>query len=247
MKKTRYTSQTFVTVPNKCSMAKLSASAQAVYFWLVAYDFEFENTTPSRKSLAKLSGVKSQATISRVLDELESLGLITITSRKKKNGGDATNQYEINIVDTEPCRLKDLQGGVQIMNTGGSINEHEHNNYISNKGTNVPADAGPSPKEKEKTSPTMKKLVYDVVRKYDLPTRNNAHLQARIKQFEESPNPDVAREYLNLLLELDYETLTGDYKPELSTGLDIRDKSKQIMRWLKDNKHSVDKSKYVNL
>ena len=83
--------------------------------------------------------------------------------------------------------------------------------------------------------PTIKKLYYDVVKKYGLPTFNNAVLQKKMKDLEREVGYESASIYLQALLVYDWEEIDGEYKPTLANALDIYGKRVKIMHFLREN------------
>lgn len=80
--------------------------------------------------------------------------------------------------------------------------------------------------------PTIKKLYYDVIKKYRLPVINHTVLNAKIKALESEVGYEEASLYLSLLLENDYFAIQGEYKPMLANALDIYGKRIKIMAFL---------------
>jgi DNA-binding transcriptional regulator YhcF (GntR family) len=94
-----YAAQTFVTMPNKLTLATVSCHAQAVYVWMCSMQDETGVCWPSIAKLAELTHT-SRSTVKRACSELEATGLMArqfTDNRKRKT----VNRYQVLIKDTE--------------------------------------------------------------------------------------------------------------------------------------------------
>jgi predicted transcriptional regulator len=93
--KKRYKPGTFITVPSKYRLAELDGLTQSAYMWLC--DHADRNTGlcfPSIERLAMLCKV-SRNTIRNRIQKLETTGLIVRTRRKRSNGTNMPNLYQV--------------------------------------------------------------------------------------------------------------------------------------------------------
>lgn len=85
---------TFIIVPNKKHLYKLSAKAQVTWLALCAYADEDGTCYPSKSSLANLTGLGDR-TITRGLEELKEKKWITWNVNKKPDGSFSSNSYTL--------------------------------------------------------------------------------------------------------------------------------------------------------
>ncbi len=87
----------------------------------------------------------------------------------------------------------------------------------------------------EAEQPTIKKLYYDVVTKYKLPTINNRVLQMKMKDLEAEVGYEFASIYLKALLKYDWDKLEGEFKPTITRALDVYGKRVKILKFLREH------------
>ena len=104
-------------VPNREVYRQLKPNAKVVYVALCDYADDTGTCWPSRRTVAKDSGL-SLSTVDRSLRELVKAGVIEKQSRIKDNGDNASNVYQIMIVATDEGGVTQTPGGV-TENAGG--------------------------------------------------------------------------------------------------------------------------------
>jgi DNA-binding transcriptional regulator YhcF (GntR family) len=105
-----YVAKTFVTMPNKASLASVSCHAQAVYIWMCSMQDETGVCWPSIAKLAELTHT-SRSTVKRACVELEAAGLMArqfTENRKRKT----VNRYQVLIKDTEVAPVDSSDGTI---------------------------------------------------------------------------------------------------------------------------------------
>lgn len=75
-------------------------------------------------------------------------------------------------------------------------------------------------------------LYFQVIKKYELPTRNFNNVRSAIDKLKAETSHDQAVSYLTFLLEK-YQDINFDFKPELTEALDIHAKRMQIITAVK--------------
>lgn len=88
----------------------------------------------------------------------------------------------------------------------------------------------------EDQEPSVAKLYFQVIAKYQLPVLNHTILKSKIRALETEIGAKHARYYLQALLRRDYAHEAGEFKPALSNGLDLYGKRLKIEDWLRKNK-----------
>lgn len=96
-------------------------------------------------------------------------------------------------------------------------------------GDHTPAPAAPLSTPEP---PSTNALHYRVIKKYGLPVSNHLHVKAKSKALDAEIGEEAAQAYLQRLLDFDYRSLQGEYKPELYHSRDIYDKRISINRFL---------------
>lgn len=146
----KYAKQTFITMPNRNTLATVTAKAQAIYIWLCCMQDNTGTCWPSIDTLAKLTHT-SRETVKRACKELEAAGLIA----RQFSGPHAmksTNRYEILIKDTEPVSDSSyVADGQHIMSHQGVPMEHNEPTMAHNEpsdGSNTMAHNEPLTKKK---------------------------------------------------------------------------------------------------
>lgn len=91
------------------------------------------------------------------------------------------------------------------------------------------------PRKSSAPNPTINALHYQVIKKYALPVSNHNEVRAKSKRMEQEVGYDKAIAYLQSLLDNDYESVTGKFKPSLDHSRDIYDKRKKIEVFLYEN------------
>jgi hypothetical protein len=81
----KYPKGSFITVPNKEKLVGLKPSTQSLYVWLCNHINKDSTCFPSRRLLAKESGLKSVRTVDQHLKILVEVGLITKKAKAKNN------------------------------------------------------------------------------------------------------------------------------------------------------------------
>lgn len=88
--------------------------------------------------------------------------------------------------------------------------------------------------------PTIKKLYYDVIRKYKLPNQNNNVTKSYIKKMENDLGYEHAAYYLEALLRYDIVSFieVGKFVPRFNSSRDIYEKWLSMERALRDAKEN---------
>lgn len=94
----RYLKGSFITIPNKEVLKGLPPYIQTVYMWICSFADETGLCFPSRIRLAECAGC-SESSVKRAFEVLEEKGILKRTERKKEDGYNLTNTYQIIIVD----------------------------------------------------------------------------------------------------------------------------------------------------
>jgi DNA-binding transcriptional regulator YhcF (GntR family) len=109
----KFNKGTFIIIPNKNILCGKSSELQSIFFWLCEHSNDKGESFPSRKTLAKESGV-SIRTLDKYIDEMVELKLITKTLRKKENSKENTsNLYQILLVEIPEVVSILTQGSVE--------------------------------------------------------------------------------------------------------------------------------------
>ena len=93
----------------------LKPATKIVLYWLADHhNGETGDCFPSLSRLAEVSEM-SKRSVQMHIDELERVGLITITQRNRDNNSQTTNNYSLTLMEFqgEPQSHKESQGGVQ--------------------------------------------------------------------------------------------------------------------------------------
>jgi hypothetical protein len=130
----KYDKGTFVVVPNLQWLENKPPELQVLFFWICSFANENGQCFPSRRSLAKKSGM-SIRTIDKYLLELVELGLIDKTVRNKKGTKENTsNLYQIMLPDALPSATDNTTPSASLIPiTIPSINY----THLTNISTNV--------------------------------------------------------------------------------------------------------------
>lgn len=204
----------FTIVPSKAARRGLPPKLQVIYMWLSDYSDADGECFPSRKTLAADCGISIRA-LDAGLIELESLGLIE-KSHRINDGEYTSNFYHVNILIGS---AKSAPGGAKKDTTPSAKSAHRTQpNINSNHLTHIGGDTAVS------------KKYYQVVKKYGLPVRNHNNLRQKIKEMEGIPKSE---NFLDFLLQYDYDSIEVDFKPELNEALDIYAKMNQIINQIK--------------
>ena len=101
----RYEKGTFIIIPNKDLLRGKPSELQSVFFWLCEHSNDDGICFPSRRTVAKESGVGVR-TVDKVIAQLSELELIKKTERKTEQKVNKSNLYQIMIVqkDTTQCQ-----------------------------------------------------------------------------------------------------------------------------------------------
>ncbi len=97
----KYRKGSYIVIPNKGILRGKKAAFQSVYFWICEHSNENGTCYPGRARLANEAGVDIK-TVDKYLQEMVTLGLLTVTNRFKKNTKEKdTNLYQIMVVEEE--------------------------------------------------------------------------------------------------------------------------------------------------
>ena len=212
--------------------ARLSAVSKITYAIIASFR---NGCFASNKWLAEKVGVSAR-TITTSVAMLEELGFVA-------RAGESDSERVLLAIYDDPS--KNFQGGAQnFLPPHAKIST---NNKVDNKsekasqkpqvgfdGQNVSPQAG-EPQEPAPAVPTTNKLHYDVIKKYGLPISNHLHVKAKSKALDQEIGSETAQAYLQRLLDLDYRTVAGEFKPELFHSRDIYNKRIQITAFLDKN------------
>jgi hypothetical protein len=97
----KYKKGSYVVIPNKEILRGKKAAFQSIYFWICEHANENGTCYPGRTRLADEAGVDIK-TVDKYLQEMVSIGLLSVTNRFKKNSKEKdTNLYQIMVVEEE--------------------------------------------------------------------------------------------------------------------------------------------------
>lgn len=108
---------TFITVPNKDYLQKMTCNEMGVYLWLCAYTDDYGVCFPSRALLAQNTSL-TKKTVDKCIKSLILIGVLEKQERYKNNE-QTSNLYQINIL---PSVIKDTGGREMKDTTPGKIN-----------------------------------------------------------------------------------------------------------------------------
>lgn len=111
----KYRKGTFAVIPNVDKIKYLSKAETDLYIYLCMHADDKGQCFPSRKRLAELMKYKNPKSIGNLARRLEDLGFIKREVRKRKDGSNASNTYQIMIID----------GGITTTGEGGMATAHE--------------------------------------------------------------------------------------------------------------------------
>lgn len=231
---------------------KATSSHVLVYGAIEAHSMGPKGCTAANALLASETGL-STSTVSARMSELAKAGWITVTLNKNNQ----RTKSEPNLEPLLPSKGGLLHSKALYKEEGTSKedNPSESASAVSENPEEEQSSSvyfdGPSPQPTAATpsvgSPggdltevaedviTVKKLYYDVVKKYNLPKYNNTVLQGKMKDLESEVGYETAVGYLRALLVYDWHTIEGDYKPVIGNALDIYGKRVKILEFLKKN------------
>lgn len=94
---TKFIKGEFVLVPNREQALKLRGASLNVYLAICAHADKDGQCFPSKTTIENVTGY-SRDVVRTATNNLVALGLLTITSRQRPNGSDASNLYQIMII-----------------------------------------------------------------------------------------------------------------------------------------------------
>lgn len=103
----KYKKGTFTVVPNMHILMGKPTELQTIFLWICSYANDEGQCYPSRAKLSRVCGIKSVRTVDKYLDELISCGLIDKETRKKPDGENYTNLYQVVQIETPPSATDD--------------------------------------------------------------------------------------------------------------------------------------------
>lgn len=137
---------------------------------------------------------------------------------------------EIKGMDEEGTSTNDLQLSTNDSKSSDkSLTIKEKTKLDSDISFDADETKEPVPVVNGTTTPTTKKLFYDVCKKYGLFITNHNNVRKWANDME---TMDDGMSYLRTLLDKDIRTMEGEFKPTLNTPFDIVSKKLKIQRFL---------------
>lgn len=209
----------YATIPNDLlNNADVSLKAKGLYGFIQSKPDDW-NFSAERIALQTKDGKDS---VKVALQELEAVGYLTRNKYQDNKG-----YWQIEYILTDTPEVGNSYGGksnVGNSNVGKPANnsKQELSKKDYSKQEIVKADA-----EDEIAS-----LYFQVIKKYELPTRNFNNVRSAIDKLKAETSHEQAVSYLTFLLEK-YQDINFDFKPELTEALDIHAKRMQIITAVK--------------
>lgn len=174
----RFVKGQFVVVPNKDQALALRGASLAVYIALCSFADDDGQCFPSLSTLAKTTGY-AIASVRRSIDDLLEQGLITKTARKRPNGSQTSNYYQI-----EVCSPVSMGGSVDehpITQPNNSIKKQEK---VSDGSGNVSVGAGMKDPVAADEAARLLDYVIGVINPKEKPTETRMRLiRGRLKEY----------------------------------------------------------------
>lgn len=99
---TQYEPGSFITIPNKEYLTKLTSTEIVVYMWICSYANSQGTCYPSRVTIAKKinsteskSGHLTTKTVDRAIKTLTRRGFLQVTGRRTTKGKNTSNVYQL--------------------------------------------------------------------------------------------------------------------------------------------------------
>lgn len=212
-----------------------------VYGAVEAHDMGSKGCVASNATLGKEVGL-SASRVSSLLTDLNAAGWVEVVMDAKNQRKQIIPKVTLAIPSYPPSQeqLPPLAADSYIDNS------KENSKTSAGAGTdNEPADVLTLTKDETppvppapplETTPSVRALYYRVIKKYGLPTWNNNVLKVKIQALENEIGQTDASEYLNWLLDKDYNSFNDEFRPQLTNALDIYTKRVAITQWLKKQK-----------
>ncbi len=177
---------------------------------------------------------ESRPTINTILKELEEHGYLQRGVVRENNGKFSQSE---NILYEQPWTKNpstvNLSTKVNTItsniNSDKSLTIKEKTKLDSDISFDADETKEPVPVVNDTTTPTTKKLFYDVCKKYGLFITNHNNVRKWANDME---TMDGGVAYLQTLLDKDIRTMEGEFKPTLNTPFDIVSKKLKIQRFL---------------
>lgn len=177
---------------------------------------------------------ESRPTINTILKELEEHGYLQRGVVRENNGKFSQSE---NILYEQPWTKNpstvNLSTKVNTItsniNSDKSLTIKEKTKLDSDISFDADETKEPVPVVNGTTTPTTKKLFYDVCKKYGLFITNHNNVRKWANDME---TMDDGMSYLRTLLDKDIRTMEGEFKPTLNTPFDIVSKKLKIQRFL---------------
>jgi hypothetical protein len=182
---------------------------------------------------------ESRPTINTILKELEEHGYLQRGVVRENNGKFSQSE---NILYEKPWTSLPWTKNPSTVNLSTKVNTITSNinsdkSLTIKEKTKLDSDISfdadetkePVPVVNDTTTPTTKKLFYDVCKKYGLFITNHNNVRKWANDME---TMDDGVAYLQTLLDKDIRTMEGEFKPTLNTPFDIVSKKLKIQRFL---------------
>ena len=182
---------------------------------------------------------ESRPTINTILKELEEHGYLQRGVVRENNGKFSQSE---NILYEKPWTSLPWTKNPSTVNLSTKVNTITSNinsdkSLTIKEKTKLDSDISfdadetkePVPVVNGTTTPTTKKLFYDVCKKYGLFITNHNNVRKWANDME---TMDDGMRYLQTLLDKDIRTMEGEFKPTLNTPFDIVSKKLKIQRFL---------------
>lgn len=131
-----------------------------------------------------------------------------VLTKKLKKGGEIGQKRPIVRTKMSNAPTKNV-----LSNNHNSIDNSNNNKHMA--------------KAIERPKDEVSKLYYQVIKHYELPVTNHNVIYSKIRQWKKEQDEEKIINYLKLLLN-QYPGLNFDFKPELTSGLDVYAKREKI-------------------